>query len=51
MGKKYVITKRVAKHGKQAIIVVPKVLEDKLKPGTIAQFTIEVIDDSEEGED
>ncbi|MDD5193244.1 MAG: hypothetical protein PHF67_01520 [Candidatus Nanoarchaeia archaeon] len=40
----FVITKRIAKHGKQAIIVIPKILEDKLKPGTVAEVTINVID-------
>lgn len=39
----YTITKRIAKHGNQAIIVIPKLLEKDLKPGTIAQITIDVI--------
>ena len=39
----YTITKRIAKHGNQAIIVVPKLLESQLKPGTIAEITIEVL--------
>lgn len=33
--KKFVITKRIAKHGSQAIIVVPRVLEQRLRPGII----------------
>jgi hypothetical protein len=41
--KQFTITKRIAKHGSQAIIVVPKILEDKLKPGTIVQISMEVI--------
>jgi len=41
----YVITKKIAKHGKQAIIVIPKILENKLSPGTIAKLTIEVLGD------
>ncbi len=41
--KQFTITKKIAKHGKQAIIVVPRLLEDKLKPGTIAKITIDVI--------
>jgi len=40
----FVITNRIAKHGKQAIIVVPKILENKLKPGTIVKIEIEIID-------
>jgi hypothetical protein len=43
----YIITKKIAKHGKQAIIVIPKVLESKLRPGTIAKMTIEVLEEGE----
>jgi len=46
--RKYVITKKIAKHGSQAIIIVPKLLEEQLHPGTLAQVTIEVL---EEGND
>lgn len=46
--KKYTITKRIAKHGSQAIIVIPKILEKNLKPGTIAEITINVIEEEEE---
>jgi hypothetical protein len=41
--KQFTITKKIAKHGSQAIIVVPKILEEQLKPGTLAQVTIEII--------
>ena len=44
---RYIITKKVAKHGKQAIIVIPKILEHKLKPGTLAELTIEVLEEAE----
>ena len=43
--KQFIITKKIAKHGKQAIVVIPKVLENKLKPGTIAKMTIDVLED------
>jgi predicted RNA binding protein YcfA (HicA-like mRNA interferase family) len=46
MNKQFTITKRIAKHGKQAVIVVPKVIEHELKPGTIAKITIDVIEKS-----
>ena len=46
--KRFVITKKVAKHGNQAIIVVPKVLEQHLKPGTTCQISIEVIENLNE---
>ncbi|MEK6800915.1 MAG: hypothetical protein AABY05_03205 [Nanoarchaeota archaeon] len=48
--KKFVITKKIAKHGNQAIIVIPRVLENQLKPGTIAQVTIDIIDNLEVAE-
>lgn len=41
--KQFTITKRIAKHGSQAIIVIPRILEKELKPGTIAKVTIDVI--------
>ena len=40
----YVITKKIAKHGKQAVIIVPKVLEGRSKPGTLTKLTIEVLE-------
>jgi len=40
---KFTITKRIAKHGKQSIIVIPKLLQDDLKPNTIVKLTIEVL--------
>jgi predicted RNA binding protein YcfA (HicA-like mRNA interferase family) len=41
--KQYTITKKIAKHGSQAIIVIPRILEKDLKPGTIAKITIDVL--------
>jgi len=41
--KQFTITKKIAKHGSQAIIVVPRLLEQELSPGTIVQVTLEVI--------
>ena len=41
--KSYVITKKIAKHGKQPIILVPKILENELKPGTIVKLSIEIM--------
>lgn len=43
MPKHFTITKKIAKHGNQAIIVVPRILASELKPGTIAEIRIEVI--------
>ena len=44
--KTFTITKRIAKHGNQAIIVIPRVLEDSLKPGTIAEVSINIIQEA-----
>jgi len=46
--KRFIIMKKIAKHGRQAVIVVPSFLLDELKPGTLTQLTIDVIDDSGE---
>ena len=43
--KQFTITKKIAKHGKQAIIVVPKLLENELKPGTIVELKIEILEE------
>jgi len=42
--KHFVITKRIAKHGKQAIIVIPSFLMNDLKPGLVAQLTIDILE-------
>jgi len=41
--KQFTLIKKIAKHGKQAIIVVPKILEDQLAPGTIVELNIDVL--------
>jgi hypothetical protein len=43
MTQKFTITKKIAKHGSQAVIIVPALLQDKLAPGTLAEITIEVL--------
>ena len=35
MLKTYTITKKISKHGKQAVIVIPSFLQEELKPKTI----------------
>jgi hypothetical protein len=42
-----VITKKIAKHGNQAIIIVPRLLEKKLKPKTVVKLTIDVLEEAE----
>ena len=38
--KQYTITKKIAKHGKQAVIIVPTMLQVFLFPGKIVEVTI-----------
>jgi hypothetical protein len=45
--KTFTITKKIAKHGSQAIIVIPRMLESELKRGTIVQLKIDVIKEAE----
>jgi len=40
----FTITKKIVKHGKQAIIVIPKMLEEHLRPGVVVELNIEVLD-------
>lgn len=40
---RYVITKNIAKHGKNSIIVIPSILNSELQPRTTVKVTIEVI--------
>ena len=47
--KSFTITKKIAKHGNQAIIVIPKILENRLIPGTITKVIIEILEEKAEG--
>lgn len=42
----FTITKKIAKHGSQAIIVIPRILEKRLKPGTIVKIDIDVLEEA-----
>ena len=48
MAVKFTITKKIAKHGKQAIIVIPKFLQDELKPRTVVKLHIEIVKEAEQ---
>jgi len=41
--RQYTITKKIAKHGSQAIIVVPKILQEKLAPGKLVEIKINIL--------
>jgi hypothetical protein len=45
--KQFTLTKKIAKHGSQSIIVIPRLLEDELKPSTIVKITIDVLKEAE----
>jgi hypothetical protein len=40
MNKQFTITKKIAKHGKQAVIIVPTILQVHLSPGKLVEVTI-----------
>jgi len=46
MTTQFTITKKIAKHGKQAVITIPKLLEEQLKPGTVVELKIEIINNN-----
>lgn len=41
----FTITKRIAKHGAQAVIVIPSILKDKIAHGMLVKVTIDVLDE------
>ncbi len=48
MSKIYTITKRIAKHGVQSVIVIPSFLKEELKPKTIVEVKINVVKENED---
>jgi len=48
MTNQFILTKKIAKHGSQAIIVIPKILEKKLRPKTIVKVTIDILEEANE---
>ena len=42
--RQYTITKKIAKHGEKAIIIIPTCLKEQLKPGTVAEIVINVLE-------
>ncbi|MEA3378865.1 MAG: hypothetical protein U9Q69_04465 [Nanoarchaeota archaeon] len=45
--KRYIITKKIAKQGNKAIICIPSLLQNELKPSTVVRLTIDVIKEDE----
>jgi len=48
MQKIFTITKKVAKHGKQSVIVIPSFLREELKPKTVVEVRINIVKEAEE---
>ena len=48
MAKTYTITKKIAKHGAQAVIVIPSFLKNELKPQTIVEVRINVVKEADD---
>ena len=46
--KEYTIRKRIAKHGENSIIVIPKLLRGELKPKTVVELNIKIIEEADE---
>lgn len=44
--RKFTITKKIAKHGSQNVIIIPSVLAGILAPGIIAEITIEILEET-----
>ena len=42
--KEFTITKKIAKHGSNSIIVIPKILQGELKPKMIVELNIKVLE-------
>ncbi len=47
MVKTYTLTKKVAKHGNQAVITIPRFLQSELKPKTVVELKITVVREAE----
>ena len=45
--KSYTITKKIAKHGSQNVIVIPSLLQSELKPRTIVEVKINIVKEAE----
>lgn len=45
--KEFAVRKRIAKYEENSIIVIPKLLKDELKPQTIVELNIKVLEESD----
>lgn len=47
----FTITKKIAKHGAQAVIVIPSVLKGQISHGMLVKVTIDVLENNNGGND
>jgi len=43
--KEYTIRKKIAKQGSNTIIVIPKLLQEELKPKTVVELNIKILEE------
>jgi hypothetical protein len=48
--KQFVITKKIASQGKRAVILIPTLLQDDLRQGTVVKLTIDILKEAEKNE-
>ncbi|MFH1399130.1 MAG: hypothetical protein ABIG95_03385 [Candidatus Woesearchaeota archaeon] len=48
MTKEFRIRKKIAKHGENSIIVIPKLLREELKPKTIVELYIKILEEPQQ---
>lgn len=46
--KEFTITKKISKHGSQAIIIIPQMLKSFLEPGTLIEVTLKILERRDE---
>lgn len=44
---RYTITKAIAKHGKDAVVVIPRLLKKQLQPGMLVRIDFTVLEERE----
>lgn len=40
----FTITKKIAKHGRQNVIIIPTLLREQLKSGTLVEVRIDILE-------
>lgn len=48
MAKNYTLTKKIAKHGNQSVIIIPSFLKTELCPKTIVELNIKIVKEAEQ---